>query len=123
MTKKILLIVEDDKALQKAISEALTDAKFEVMLASDGNEGMSRARKKKPDLILLDLILPDKDGYKVLLELKKDKKLKKIPVIIFTVIDTEVSIKECKAVGAVDYLIKPNYSLKEVVKKVKQHLR
>ena len=107
--KKKILVIEDDKILQKA-------------LASDGDEGVKMAKEKNPDLILLDIILPNKNGYNVLLDLSSDEELKKIPVIMLTVIDSEYSVETCKIAGAKDYLIKSDYSLEEIVKKVKKNL-
>lgn len=121
MSKKIL-VIEDDKILREALIEALTTANFKIVSAVDGDEGVKKARTEKPDLILLDIILPGKNGYNVLLDLSKDEELKKIPVIILTVIDSEYSIETCKIAGAKDYIIKSEYSLTEIVKKVRQNL-
>lgn len=119
---KKILVIEDDKILQMALNEALTEAGFETVLASDGDEGVAKAKSEKPDLILLDIVLPGKNGYNVLLSLSDDDELKKIPVIMATVIDSEFSIETCKEAGVRDYLIKSEYSLEDIVKKVKENL-
>lgn len=121
MQKKIL-IVEDDKVLREALIEALTGANYTVVSATDGDEGIKKAQSEKPDLILLDIILPIKNGYNVLLDLSKDEKLKKIPVIVLTVLDSEYSLETCKIAGAKDYIVKSEYSLAEIVGKVRQNL-
>lgn len=119
---KKILIIEDDKILRKALKEALANAGFKTVSASDGDMGVAKAKSEKPDLILLDIILPGKNGYNVLLALSKKKELKKIPVIMLTVIDSEFSIETCKDAGVKDYLIKSEYSLADIVKKVKENL-
>ena len=83
-TKKILL-AEDDKFISRAYSDGLSRAGFEVILAMDGIEAVELARKEKPDMILLDLIMPRKNGFEVLIELNDEAELKKIPVIIATI--------------------------------------
>ena len=120
--KKKILIIEDDKILREALIEALTSANYEFASAVDGDEGVKKAKSEKPDLILLDLMLPGKNGYNVLLDLSKSEELKKIPVIVLTVLDSEYSLETCKLAGAKDYLIKSEYSLAEIVKKVRQNL-
>lgn len=120
MTKRILLI-EDDMILQKAINEALTDAGFVSIFAFNGEEGLRKAREDKPDLILLDLILLGKSGYRVLAEINKDEQLRNIPVIILTVLGSNDSRRKCKQLGAVDYLLKSDCALREIVKKIKKN--
>jgi len=120
--KKKILIIEDDKILQSALEEAVSEAGYEVAIASDGDEGVEKAKSEKPDLILLDIILPKKNGYNVLLDLSSDNVLKMIPVIVLTVIGSEYSIETCKIAGAKDYLVKSEYSLAEIVEKIKLNL-
>ena len=120
-TKKILL-AEDDKFISRAYSDGLSRAGFEVILAMDGIEAVELARKEKPDMILLDLIMPRKNGFEVLIELNDEAELKKIPVIILSNLGQESDITKGKEMGAVDYLIKSNFSLKEVIEKIKKYL-
>ncbi len=120
--KKKILLIEDDKYIFRAYKDGLEHAGFEVIGASDGSEGVSEAKDKKPDLILLDLILPIKNGFEVLEEIKMDDTTKNIPVIILSNLGQESDVAKGNALGAEDYLIKSNYSMKEVVEKVKFQL-
>lgn len=117
-----ILIVEDDNILSKAIDTALQDAGFETVLAKDGEEAVTKVKKIKPDLILLDLILPKKSGEEVLTEIKGDKNLKSIPVLVTTVKSENESISRCIALGARGYFIKAHYTLAEIVEEVRKVL-
>lgn len=119
---KKVLIIEDDNILQKAIATALLDAKYEVVEAVDGNEGIKKAGSESPDLILLDLLMPKKDGWEVLEAIKKDAKTKDIPVLVLTVYEGEDSISKCMELGARGYFIKSKYSLDEIVDKIKEFI-
>lgn len=120
--KKKILLIEDDKYIFRAYKDGLEHAGFEVIGASDGAEGVTEAKDKKPDLILLDLILPIKNGFEVLEEIKMDDTTKNIPVIILSNLGQESDVEKGNALGAEDYLIKSNYSMKEVVEKVRFQL-
>jgi len=121
MKKKILLI-EDDLFLSKIFSNRLIAEGFEAIVALDGVEGLEKIKNSSFDLILLDLILPKKSGFEVLEEMRMNDELKKIPVVILTNLEQDVDIEKGKALGAVDYLIKANFSIKEVIDKVRFHL-
>lgn len=120
--KKTILVVEDDSFLVKIYISKLTREGFEVVAAYNGEEGINKAKSQKPDLILLDLVLPKKDGFSVLEDLKKDQKLKKVPVLIMSNLGQESDIIKGKEMGAVDYLIKANASINEVVEKIKEYI-
>lgn len=117
--KKILLI-EDEAALQKTMSDTLKLAGYEVLQALDGEIGLRLAQTEKPDLILLDLVLPRKTGFEVLTELKKDPKTKDLPVIVLTNLEALKDVDRAITVGANTYLVKANYTLDEILLKVKQ---
>ena len=117
-----ILFVEDEPSLQKAISELLTQEGFEIFSAIDGEEGLEMAKKEKPNLILLDLILPKKDGFEVLKELKADSELKDIPVIVLTNLEGMGNVEKALELGATTYLVKANYELEDVVTKIKDFL-
>lgn len=121
MAKKILF-VEDEPGLQKAVGEVLTQEGYEVLTAADGEEGLSKA-KEQPDLVLLDLILPKKDGFEVLKEMKADDKMKDIPVIVLTNLEGTGDVEKALELGATTYLVKANYELDDVVAKVKEFLK
>jgi DNA-binding response OmpR family regulator len=115
--KKILLI-EDDLDLQRVYSQKLEHEGFQVVLAQDATQGLYSAKSDKPNLILLDIMLPGKmNGFELLETFKKDNELKKIPVIVLTNLDTEKSIAE--KIGATDYLVKANTDLDALVEEVK----
>jgi DNA-binding response OmpR family regulator len=117
-----ILFVEDEPSLQKAISELLTQEGFKIFTATDGEEGLEMAKKEKPNLILLDLILPKKDGFEVLKELKADAELKDIPVIVLTNLEGMGDVEKALELGATTYLVKANYELEDVVTKIKDFL-
>lgn len=120
--RKKILLAEDDKYISRAYKDGLERAGFEVLVATDGSEALEKIKKDAPDLILLDLIMPVKNGFEVLEELAMDGGVKKIPVIILSNLGQDSDIKKGKALGAVDYLIKTDYSMKEVIEKAKFYL-
>ena len=117
-----VLLVEDDKFLSRAYKDGLQEAGFEVVIAFDGEAAIEKIHSEKPDLVLLDLIMPVKNGFEVLGNMVIDDMIKKIPVIILSNLSQESDIERGKALGAVDYLVKADYSLRAVVEKVKEHL-
>ena len=122
MAKKIL-IVEDEVTLNKALVEFLTGEGFEILSALDGEQGLEMVKKNIPDLILLDIILPKKDGYEVLDEIRKDEKTKNIPVIMLTNLESQEDIVKALEKGATTYLVKSDYRLEDIAKKVKETLK
>jgi len=121
--KKKILIIEDNRILQKSLLSSFERAGFEVLQLFGGASALNIAIKEKPDLIILDLILPDQDGFHLLKSIKADENLKNIKVLVLSVIDSESSINECKMLGADDYLTKAEHTLDEIVKKVKSYLK
>jgi DNA-binding response OmpR family regulator len=121
MAKKIL-IIEDDLVLQKSLKEYLSSEGFEIECASDGEEGIQKAIAEKPDLILLDIILPKKDGYEVLQEVKANPEISHIPVVLLTNLDGITDVEKALELGATTYLVKADYKLEEVTEKVKEIL-
>lgn len=104
--KKILLI-EDDKNLSNNIKDFLTEEGFEVIVAFDGDEGINKAKKIMPDLIISDITLPNKDGYQVLEEITKDNALSKVPFIYLTAKVEKDDLRKGMLLGADDYIFKP----------------
>lgn len=121
-TKYTVLIVEDDKFFVKAFKDKLKREGFNVAIALNGKEAMLRLKEEKPDIVLLDLIMPVKDGFEVLEEMKLSDDLKDIPVIILSVLEQSKDVKKGLELGAVDYLVKGDFSISAVVKKIKEHL-
>lgn len=119
MNAQKIVLVEDDEILSKVLSTELRDSGFEVSQAFDGEAGLELVRSKRPDLVLLDLILPKKHGFVVLEELKKSPETKAIPVIILTLLGEDEDIKKGLRLGANDYLVKSSHAIAEIVEKVK----
>jgi len=119
LMKKILFI-EDESALQKTFGEVLKQEGYEMISALDGEIGLRLAEAKKPDLILLDLILPKIHGFDVLKKLKQAEGTKHIPVIVLTNLEGMRDVDMALELGATTYLIKAQYSLEEVVEKIKK---
>jgi|SRR3989338_5191909 len=119
---KKILIIEDEAALQHAATQALKESGFDVLSAVDGDQGLRLAETELPDLILLDIILPKKDGFEVLSELKKVDKTKNIPVIVLTNLESPGDVQKALELGAKTYLVKLNYRLEEIVEKIKEVL-
>jgi CheY-like chemotaxis protein len=119
---KKILFVEDETAIQKTLGESLRNKGYDVQSALDGEIALKLVKNEKPDLILLDIILPKKNGLEVLEELRKDKSTKDIPVIILTNLENIGEVERAIELGATTYLVKANYSLDEVIEKVKKAL-
>ncbi|MFH0987431.1 MAG: response regulator [Patescibacteria group bacterium] len=121
-SKKILLI-EDDPLIADIYLTNLKKNGFEIGLATDGETGYKMAEEGKFDLILLDLLLPKIDGFKLLEKIKGNRSLKDTPVIILTNLGEKESIEKGKEMGAIDYLVKVNFTPKEVIEKINSYLR
>lgn len=115
-----ILIIEDDQILSDVLHRKLVKEGYEVFTAKDGEEGLVKTQEIKPDLILLDIVMPKKDGFDVLEELRKNKNL--IPIIIISNSGQSVEISKAIALGAKDYLVKAEFDPEEVVLKVKKIL-
>lgn len=122
-TPQHLLLVEDDTFLAGMYVTKLTMEGFQAELASDGLIGLEKAKKMKPDLILLDVLLPKMNGFDVLKQLKNDPDTKDIPVILLTNLGQKSDVVKGLDLGAVDYLIKAHFMPSEVVEKIKEVLR
>ncbi len=119
---KKILFIEDEAALHKTLGGSLKEKGYEIIEALDGEEGLLLAKTEKPDLILLDLILPKKHGLDVLEELRDTEEAKNIPVIILTNLEGLGEVEKAIELGATTYLVKENYSLQEVVEKIETEL-
>lgn len=117
-----VLIVEDDQFLLSMYSTKFKKDNFQVVVAEDGEKGLKQATQEKPDIILLDIILPKKDGFEVLEKLKEQEETKDIPVLLLTNLSQQDDTKKGLSLGAEDYLIKAHFMPSEVVKKVKKYI-
>lgn len=117
--KTKILIVEDEEILLTALSEELKQEGFEVAGAKDGVEGVEMAVSEKPDLILLDLVMPRLDGIGALKQMKDNPESNGIPVVILTNLSDYDKVSDALSLGAMDYLVKANYRLEELVNKIK----
>jgi len=122
VNKKRILVVEDEAELVKAMEIRLKQSDYEILVAYDGQEGLEKARKEKPDLIVLDLMLSKMDGYKVCGLLKSDTRYSKIPIIMFTARAQESDKKMGEEVGADAYITKP-FDHQALLKKIKELLK
>jgi len=118
-----ILIVEDERRFREMLSSIFNSEGFSVISASNGEEGLKIAESEIPDVILLDIILPKKDGFEVLEGLKKKNRLSKIPVIVLTNLEDNRDVQRALSLGAYTYLVKANYTLDEIVEKVNFFLR
>ena len=121
MEKKILLI-EDEEIMIDLLQKKLVAEGYKVLVAKNGEEGLELMKESLPDLVLLDIIMPKKDGFEVMEEKKKNKDLKKIPLIIISNSGQAIELDKAKALGARDWLIKTEFDPKEVLEKVKKQI-
>lgn len=120
---KKILVVEDDVMISSIYEAKFKADGFEVLIAADGAKGLEIAKGEKPDLIMLDIILPGLDGFSVLEELKKDKITEEIPVIMLTNLGTEDDKIKGKKMGALDYLVKASLTPGQISDKIKEILK
>ena len=125
--KTKILLIDDDIDFVEATKTVLESKPYEVIVAYDGDEGLQKAREEKPDLIILDIIMPIKDGFTAAEELKKDSELSKIPVVMLTSFaerggETSIPTSRGLTLEAEDYVDKP-VSPEELLRKVEKHLK
>lgn len=118
-----ILIVEDESALSFVLEEKFKDEGYTVEIAVDGEEALVKADKFRPAIILLDLILPKKYGLDVLQDLKNNAELKAIPVIVLSNLEGDETIKKALTLGAVDYFVKTQHPIAEIVERVETYIR
>ena len=121
--KTKVLIIEDDQRINKVYMAKLRVEEITTITALDGEEGLRKVYSEKPDLILLDIMMPKKSGFEILKEIKSDPEVKDIPVIILSNLAQEKEIKAGLDLGAEDYLVKTNYSIQQVMEKIKKNLK
>lgn len=122
MAKRILLI-EDDPSVIQMYRMKFEEKKYEVIEARTGISGLELAKSEKPDIILLDVIIPQMDGFAVLKKLREDTDIKRVPVILLTNLGQESDKTTGESLGAQDYLVKANYTPTQVLEKVEKYLK
>lgn len=125
--KAKILLVDDDPDFVESTKTILESKPYEVIVAKDGDEGLRKAREEKPDLILLDVIMPVKDGFTVAEQLKKDPELSKIPTLMLTAfaeksIETSIPVSRGFSLETEDYIDKP-ISPEELLARIEKHLK
>ena len=120
---KKILIIEDDKFLRELISRKLAREGYQTSEAVDGEEGFQKVKTEKPDLVLLDLILPGIDGFEVLSKMKEDVSVSQVPVIILSNLGQKEDVDKGLKLGAIDYLIKAHFTPGEIIEKVRTALK
>ncbi len=117
-----ILVIEDDRFLRELITQKLKREGREVREAVDGEDGMKKIEEEKPDIILLDLILPGIDGFEVLSRIKKDPKREDVPVIILSNLGQRDDVEKGLKLGADDFLIKAHFTPGEIIEKIEKVL-
>ena len=117
-----ILIIEDEEILSKVLKDKFLENGWGVKVAFDGDEGLDVLKKSSFSVVLLDLLLPKKDGFQVLREIRENPDNKALPVLVISNLGGEDDIKEAMKLGATDYFVKNRHSLKEIVKKAKSYL-
>jgi len=120
---KTILIIEDDKFLRELIAQKLFKEGYNIIEAIDGEEGIKKVKEEKPDLVLLDLILPGIDGFEVLSQIKEDSSLAQIPVIILSNLGQKEDVEKGLKLGAIDFLIKAHFTPGEIIEKINSALK
>jgi len=120
--KPIILLIEDETLINRMYSKKLSDDGYDCPIATNGVDGLRLAKEKLPDLILCDIMMPDKDGLSTLKDLKTDESTKMIPVVMLTNLADETYVNQALSMGAVSYLVKSQILPPDVVAKVKEVL-
>jgi len=121
MPKKIL-IVEDEELIYSLLERKLKREGYDVVIGKDGVEGLEKMRSEKPDLVLLDIIMPKKGGFEVMEEMRRDSALKDIPVVVVSNSGQPVELDRARELGAKDWVIKTEFDPQEVIEKVKKQI-
>lgn len=122
-TMKSILLIEDDPFLIDIYSTKFKEAGFRVVVAVDGKEALRKTKEDRPDLLLLDIVLPNIDGWEFLKKIKKDDELSNLKVVILSNLGHKEEVEKGLKLGAVKYLIKAYYTPSEVVKEIKKILK
>lgn len=121
--KQKILLIEDDIFIIELLAKELTRGGFEVLIAKTGAEGKEKFRQGKPDLIVLDILLPDQNGIETLREIRREPEGPKTKVLVLSNIAEGKYVEDAKRLGAEEYMIKANFSLQEITEKIRALLR
>lgn len=121
--RKKILLVEDDVFMLELLSDKLRKSGFEVHLATDGEECMKILKSLKPDLVLLDIVMPKLDGLEVLRRVKASPELSSMPIIVLSNLGQKEEIDRAMDLGAKDYIVKANFTTREIVEKLDSILK
>jgi len=119
MAKVLMLIVEDDLELAKMYEQKLTSAGYQVDIAHDGIEGFEKMKLEKPNLVLMDILMPNMNGLEALQKAKQDPETRTIPIVILTNLSGTAERRKAMDEGAADYIVKSEFTPSEVVQKIK----
>jgi len=118
-----ILFAEDDRFIARALKDGLSEAGYTVFNAFDGEEAIKILKEEKPDLVLLDIVMPKMDGLAVLKEMSGNPKLRKIPIIVFSNVDVKDEVSDFPGLNVAEYLLKANFTMREVVEKINKYLK
>jgi DNA-binding response OmpR family regulator len=121
--QKNILIIEDDEFFRDLLNKKLSTNDFKVLEEMDGESGVAKIKEIKPDLVLLDLLLPNMDGFEVLMKVKADPSVAKTPIIVLSNLGQQEDIDRAMKLGASDYLIKSQLDIDQVIEKIKGMLK
>ncbi len=117
-----IVIAEDDQLINASLVQGFTDAGYEVISAPDGEEAVAKIKETKPEVVVLDIMMPKLDGIGVLWEMKADPATEKIPAVMLTNLSDAETVSKILEAGAADYLLKSDQSIEQVVQKVREVL-
>lgn len=116
-----VLLVEDDKFLRTVLEKKLLNEGMEVVVAEDGEEAIQKLVQERPDIILLDIVLPKRSGFSVIEEVRKDPEFRSLPIIVLSNLGQQEDVEKGLSLGAVEYFVKAKISLDDLLKKVKEY--
>ncbi len=123
MDSRYILVVEDDQFYSSIFERKLKSEGYTVSVAADGERALASMREKKPDLVLLDMVMPVKDGFETLKEIRADDNLKDIKVIVLSNLGQDTDVEATKKLNVIDRIIKANMSLEQMIETVRSALK
>ncbi len=120
MQQRHIVIIEDDESLVRLLGDVLNQENFKITLALPTLKHLEQIVKQQPALIILDVMLPGESGFEFLEELKANRRTKHIPVVILSNLGQDAEIRRAKTLGAVDYIVKSDHSIEEIIQRIKR---